>query len=155
MRYPSLLIVFLWLQIPCISHADNSATIDSLVKALKGSMHDTIRVESLLKLGEQVYLVDPEKALEYWESALELSEEVGFTGGISTSMNNIGFIYQQQSRHQEALKIYRRCLELKKEHNDTEGIAYSNNNIGMVHHNLGQSDRALEVNRSTRRILGA
>jgi tetratricopeptide (TPR) repeat protein len=54
--------------------------------------------------------------------------------------NNIGGVYRDQGRLEEALEMYMKCLNIEKAHygdnNFNLGGVY--NNIGLVYHNQGR-----------------
>ncbi len=50
-------------------------TIDSLKLALKNAKHDTTRANSLLALGEALYLNKPDSALIFWNQGKDLAQK--------------------------------------------------------------------------------
>ena len=73
------------------------------------------------------------KALEYHGKSLQLQEEIGNKVGIANSLNNIGFIYDNQGDLRKALEYYSKSLQLKEEIGDKQGIANSLTNIGFIY----------------------
>lgn len=103
-----------------------------------------------------------DKALEYYNKALEISKEVLGENHRDTaaSYNNIGVVYGKLGDSDKALEYFIKALEIRKEvlgenHSDT---ASSYGNIGIVYWNLGDYDKALEYHNKaleiTKEVLG-
>jgi len=78
------------------------------------------------------------KALEYYQKALKLKEEIGDKSGVALSLNNIGIIYRSLKQDSKALDSYSESLKIREEIGDKLGITQSLNNIGLIYHNLGK-----------------
>jgi len=93
-----------------------------------------------------VYLTQGEldKALEYFEKALELNEELGRKEGIANQLGNIGIVYQGKGELDNALEYFEEALKVDKDLGNKEGIAADLGNIGNVHQIKGELDKALE-----------
>jgi len=130
--------------------------IDSLKLALKNSKHDTTKAQVLLAWGEQIYLQQPDRALVLWKKAIELAEQnlpelqkgdieyKTFNYSLAASLNNIGFIYQNQGDIPKGLECYHKSLKLEEEIGNKQGVASSLNNIGAIYDNQGEFSKALE-----------
>ena len=84
------------------------------------------------------------QALECWERANEIYEELGDKEGISNALGNIGLVYQNMGEWGRALEYYERSLTISEEFGDKEGISNALGNIGLVYQNMGEWRRALE-----------
>jgi tetratricopeptide (TPR) repeat protein len=76
--------------------------------------------------------------------ALQSKRELGDKQGISTTLNNIGKVYQNRGEWARALEYYDKSLTIKEELGDKQGISTALNNIGKVYQNRGEWARALE-----------
>jgi tetratricopeptide (TPR) repeat protein len=94
------------------------------------------------------YLAEYNKALEYYNKALDL--QIVTLGekhkDTASSYNNIGSVYSKLGDYVQALEYYNKALELQiatlgEKHKDT---ANSYNNIGVVYRKLGDYVQALE-----------
>ena len=85
-----------------------------------------------------------EKALEHYEQALPIWEEVGDRAGTAVTLNNIGGVYHNLGQLKKALEYYEQALPIMQEVGGRPGMAATLNNIGMVYHALGQREKALE-----------
>lgn len=86
-----------------------------------------------------------QKALECYDLALHVFEEVGARHGIGATLNNIGTVYWAIGQGQEALEYYERALQIREELGDRQGLAATLNNIGTTYNALGQPQKASEV----------
>ncbi|MEM5567036.1 tetratricopeptide repeat protein [Psychroserpens sp. AS72] len=90
-------------------------------------------------LAMDIYKSDPNKALEILELALKISEEKIDKNGIAKSKNNIGIVFRDLGRFEEAKALSQEALTI----NDSLILASAYNNIGVVNRNLGLYDEAL------------
>ena len=96
----------------------------------------------------QEYVAQYDKALEYYQKALEIRKQVLGEShpDVALSYNNIGVVYDAQGYYDRALEYHQQSLEIRKQvlgesHPD---VALSYNNIGVVYYAQGDYDRALE-----------
>ena len=85
-----------------------------------------------------------DNALEYYEKALKLDEELGRKEGMAAGLGNIGIVYQIKGELDNALEYYGKALKLDEELGRKEGIAANLGNIGIVYEIKGELDKALE-----------
>ena len=85
-----------------------------------------------------------EKALEYHEKSLDISEEIGDKKGMSFSYNNIGIIYKNQGNLEKALEYNEKSLDISKEIGDKKGIGKNYYNLGIFYDDQGNLEKALE-----------
>ena len=89
-------------------------------------------------------LSDYDRALEYYEKALALNEELGNKDGVAASIGNIGIVYEKLSLFAKALEFYVKALALREEVGNKGGAAITIGNIGVVYFKLSQYANALE-----------
>lgn len=82
--------------------------MDSLVQALKITKQDTSRCIIINKMGELIYVAQPDSAFEHWKKAKEIAtrnlekdridpkSRKCFLNQLGVSENNMGFIYQNK-----------------------------------------------------------
>jgi Tfp pilus assembly protein PilF len=90
---------------------------------------------------------DYHKAIEYYEKALEIRQEIlpPYHPSLAISYNNIGFVYKNMREYSTALSFYEKAREIQEKtlspnHPD---LATSYNNIGGVYDNNGECSKAL------------
>jgi len=84
------------------------------------------------------------QALECWERANEIYEELDDKQGISSALGNIGVVYQNMGEWGRALEYYEKSLTISEERGDKQGISNALGNIGILYQNMGEWGRALE-----------
>ncbi len=59
---------------------------------------------------------------------------------LATTYNNIGLVYKNQGKLEEALEMYMKCLNIKKAHygDNNFNLATTYNNIGGVYKDQGR-----------------
>ncbi|HEY0003856.1 MAG TPA: tetratricopeptide repeat protein [Pyrinomonadaceae bacterium] len=85
-----------------------------------------------------------DKALEYYNRSLNITEELGDRSSVANSLHQIGSIHYLQSEYEIALDYYERSLNIKEEIGDRSGRSYSLGQIGTIHQIRGEYDKALE-----------
>nr|WP_321231572.1 sensor histidine kinase [uncultured Psychroserpens sp.] len=99
--------------------------------------------ESSLKLNDSamgIYKSNPDKALTILEKALKISEVKKDHNLIAKSKNNIGIVYRDLGRFEDAKALSLEALNAK----DSMILASAHNNIGVINRNLGLYNEALE-----------
>ena len=109
-------------------------------------MDDRSGVATTLNNIAEVYrgIGRPQKALEYYEKALPISQEVDDRSGVATTLNNIGEVYYDINKPQKALEYYEKALPILEEVGDRFGIATTLSNIGGVYYDINKPQKALE-----------
>lgn len=82
------------------------------------------------------------KAKNYFKECLRLSSEIGFTQGITASINGLGLIEFEKGKYDEAEKLYDENLKYYESTNNKSGIAHTLNNIATIYLNIGENDKA-------------
>jgi tetratricopeptide (TPR) repeat protein len=85
-----------------------------------------------------------DKALEYYEKALKINEELGIKEGMAIDLGNIGSVYGIKGELEEALDYYEKALELNEDLGRKEGMVVALGNIGIVYQTRGELEKALE-----------
>jgi len=100
--------------------------------------------ESLWLLGASVMNNDKTLALEFYQKALEIFQEINNRSGIAKCFNNMGIVYKSLGNKEKELLFYQKALEIAEEQKDQPGIARYLNNISLYHSSLGNYDKAIE-----------
>jgi len=74
---------------------------------------------------------------------VKLQREIGDKKGLGVTLINLGQLYTERSRHEEALKAYKESLQIQRDVGDENQQAFCLNNIGNVYLAKGQSSDAL------------
>ena len=124
-------------------HGQNK-TIDSLLTILKTTKEDSTKVNTFHTLFLQFEFEDDEKAKEYLNKALELSQKIDYKRGLATTYTYFGFLEEDKGNYQQAVIHYQASLKISEKISDKKGIASSFNNIGVIYYNLGNYPEALK-----------
>jgi len=117
-----------------------NAKIDSLVTLLKNAKHDTTRIRLRYEIGEEAQIF----RITYWDSLRADAVKYKMKKYEANSLNNIGYIYQNQGLVEQGLEYYMQALKVREEIGDVKDIAYTLNNLGSTYYNQGQLEKALE-----------
>ncbi|NOZ45870.1 MAG: tetratricopeptide repeat protein [Chlorobi bacterium] len=121
------------------------------------------RAESLRLLGIYFrYKSDFLKALDYYEKALRINEDISKSSdslialsgkqGISKCYNNIGIVYKTLGDYPNALELYLKALKINEETGNKQGISHCLNNIGVINDNQGNLTNAIEYYQKSMKV---
>ena len=99
---------------------------------------------SLEKLGHGFYhfLKEYQRAKDYYQQFVELSEEIGDRLGIGNALNFLGNVYSSLEEFQQAIEYYQQSLAIFEDIDERSGISDSLYNLSRVYDSLGESQRA-------------
>lgn len=117
--------------------------IDSLLSLLSKAK-DTVRINVLNQLSDELEHINPEQALEYAKDAINSSEKLSFKKGAANGYINTGKAHRKLGNFNKAIESYQKSLQLNKEINYRKGIANSFNGLGITSAMFGNYDNALE-----------
>ncbi|MFH1321965.1 MAG: tetratricopeptide repeat protein [Bacteroidota bacterium] len=83
-------------------------------------------------------------ALEHYNKALKISEQLTDKKNIATTLGNIGLVSWQQGNYTKALEYYFKALKTFEELNDKQHIATAHGNIGLIYADQGDYPKTLE-----------
>jgi signal transduction histidine kinase len=141
---------------PC-SFAQDQHFVDSLEAALKNHnanklelntqpplLYDTTAAKILYLLSTAYYFSNPDKALDYAEQCLDVSEQIGYKKGIGIANNSMGLILSQKGDYLPALVYLEKALKIGLEIGDKKVIAGAYNNMGMIYSEQGNYHEGLK-----------
>ncbi len=91
----------------------------------------------------EVYF-DFEKAEEYFLKSLAIRKKINDLEGVSSTLNNLGFLYDNLRDYETSLKYYTESLNLSRKIGDIEGEAIALLNIGVSYGEQEDLERAME-----------
>jgi predicted ATPase len=116
------------------------------------------KAESLNELGGIHYNGrDFDKALPYFEEALQIYRDLDDVYGQGEELNNIGICYYEQADYQKAIQIWKQAITLHRRVKNLDQQALLLNNLGGAYRQLGELEEALvhfEKARDLQRELG-
>jgi tetratricopeptide (TPR) repeat protein len=132
--------------------------LDSLLHLLRSAPPDSTRADHYNDIGK-IYWRSAKYDLSsaYTDSAMALSEKLGYKKGIASAWYNTGLIFQSQGNYPEAMKSYFRSLALREKLGDKQGMANSYNTIGVIYwfqKNYPEALRNLEISLDLKKAIG-
>ena len=85
------------------------------------------------------------KALEYFERSYKIQLEMGDKVAGAYSLNNIGFLYNQQKDYAKAQKYWEECLRIRRKINDKKGQIYSLQNLSSLYLTINNYPKSLST----------
>ena len=82
-------------------------------------------------------------ALENYQKALQLYQEIGQKNNISKAYNNIGIVYKSQANNSKALEYLKKALKIQEEIGE-QTVAVTLTNIGVIYFENGNKTAALD-----------
>jgi len=120
--------------------------LDSLRKSNDIDDEDEKKISILTRIGELAYdISNTEKALEAFNSLLDLSEENGDDKKKADSLRWIAHTYRDSQEFQKAHDLYNRALEIYKDIDEDKGIADTKRGLGYLLWREGRFDEAIEL----------
>lgn len=146
-------------------YAQNNQLIDSLetqLNSLKSngsqklnsgaSNYDTAIVKVYYQLAKAYSHSNINKALDYANQSLVLSEQIGYKRGVANADNLLGVLNKDQGNLQESIKFHKKALKESIELNDPKRISESYNGLGVTNKELGNYADALKYHFTSLRI---
>jgi len=99
--------------------------------------------DSIIEEPGDKYLNIFSRALDYYQQALEIREELNDRAGLTKTLNNLGTAYLHAGKLNNALEYFERARTLSEEMNDINELATSLLWLGEISHYKGQYERAL------------
>jgi tetratricopeptide (TPR) repeat protein len=96
-------------------------------------------------------------ASEYFLKGKRIWEEIGDSGYLANSYDQLAVIAEIQEDFKLALELYTTALKLREETNDSYGISYSYNNLGIIYMHMeefGLAKKYLEKSEALKLELG-
>lgn len=96
---------------------------------------------------------DYDKALDYYENALEIFMEIDDKSDMANTLNSIGGLYHYRDQYEDALKYYEKAYEIFRETGDKQGKGKSLNGIGSSYYELSLYNEALNYHEQALEIF--
>jgi tetratricopeptide (TPR) repeat protein/DNA-binding MarR family transcriptional regulator len=120
-------------------------TCNTMMEAAKKAKDQKALVQGKILMGAIAYDAEAYKeAINWYEEALKLSEELSDEDGMAKAYNNLGIIYWRLSKIPEAVSCYDRSLAIAQRLGDRPGIARIRANLGIIHMENGDTEKAKE-----------
>jgi len=126
-----------------IFHANaQEIELNKMISKLNTMTEDTAMVNQLNKLSFYISADQPEKAREYAEKALDLSNKLSYEPGKADAFHNIGLSYDILEEKARALEFYIRSLKIKENLKLVKSSANTTNNIALIYTKMQRYNEA-------------
>ncbi len=141
----ALVLAFLLAHLPLSAQQSKP---DSLLAITKTNIHDTIRVQIFLDIGDLFEQSYPDSAIHYYNIALKLAEantnkNRKFIELTATALRFTGLVYHAKSNYEKARECFEKSVLVSKKIDSKRAIAFGYMNIGVTHVKQGNYDSAL------------
>ncbi|MFK7972499.1 MAG: tetratricopeptide repeat protein [Bacteroidia bacterium] len=126
---------------------------DSITSLLASSQADTQAVYLKNVYSEKICDADPQKALQYATSALELAQSLGFTKGEAISQKNLGHSYSRLGKKDDALKAFEQAETLATQLKQQLLLGQVWFTRGNMHFNFGEYETSLNYHQKAFELL--
>ncbi len=137
------------------SFCQDTSITDSLTQLLNVSNPDSNKVKLLNDLAWELKISDPDKARNYLDNSVQLSQKLKYQKGEAQAYNNRGVVETIGGDYDLAIQFYEKALAIRNELGDQKGVASLYNNIGNLREKLGDHVSALENFRKSLRLREA
>jgi signal transduction histidine kinase len=118
--------------------------MDSLAVFVDTTSNDSSRALVMLKLAFYYIFNDKEKAIEYIDKAMTISEEKNIYYGIVNAYGVKGIYFDVQGISDSAFYNFNKSLELSRKYKFVDMELKQLNNLGMYYRNKGLGEKAIE-----------
>ena len=126
-----------------IAQTNPAIKIDSLQSELKVAKEDTNKVKVFLRLSRMVQNIDPNKAANFGQLGLQLSEKLHWQQGIGKGNRFAGEAYRIASDFTKAQDYSIRALKISRELGDKKEITLSTVDLAGLYHEMADYASAL------------
>jgi serine phosphatase RsbU (regulator of sigma subunit) len=129
--------------LPFALFSQNKKAVDSLMDVVKTS-RDTIRVNALIELSNQLHLDNPDEAIRYATEARKLSSDLHFANGFYFGNMAIAVSLYGTGKYDSALVYFDIAKKTAEEQDDLAKLSSVNMNIGNVYGDIGQNRKCIQ-----------
>ncbi|MBU0764724.1 MAG: tetratricopeptide repeat protein, partial [Bacteroidetes bacterium] len=137
-----ILVLLVFFLLHCSLFAQDDRT-DSLRDVLKTQKDDTNRVYTLIRLSAAISTREPEKAIQYAQTAIKLSKKLDFPRGSGMAYERIGIVHINHSNFQQAIDNLLLGIRYYETVSALDDLARVYNQVGIVYYYIADYDKSL------------
>ncbi|SEL88646.1 tetratricopeptide repeat-containing sensor histidine kinase [Parapedobacter koreensis] len=119
-------------------------SIDSLKQVIAAMEDDTVKVATLITLGQQYESNQPDSAISYYQAARRLSEQLDYPAGVISYINNYTAVLNVQGRFEESLRLNLSGIDLCRRHALAALLPKALVNTGVVYQYMESYETAID-----------
>lgn len=108
------------------------------------ALTDTTRIQALIDSSYENSYSNPNRAIEFANDALKLSNKIDFKKGIAGAHRELGYAFTTKGKFQKALEHYNEGIAISRAIGDSLGWVSMLNDVGTSYKSMSQYDRSLE-----------
>ena len=126
-----------------VSVAQNIKRIDSLRLIEENALNDTLRLQAILDISVEIYLVNPDSSLIRARQALVSAQSMKYDRGIAEAHRVYGLSLQRTGQLSHSIREFLLAVEYYTSNNDSAGLLRSYNSLGLAASQSGSMATAL------------
>lgn len=136
------------------TYPDSASYYADQLYAMAGKMHSLKYQAFALNVHGASFSLrgDNTRAIAYFTRSLKIMEKLNYQKGISSCLNNIGVIYNEQEAYKKAEEYYQRALTINKQMGDSSSQALSYSNLGNIYRYLKNYSKSIQYHRQAIQI---
>lgn len=142
LKYLKYIMTVIVLNIGFLYSSSEINILSDTVK-LKKMQDDTLKVNLIIKISEQLKDYNGERGLAYAKNGLEISKKIHYQFGEAISYKAMGVNYWKTAKYDIALKNYLKAEYIFKKINQKYHLCRTYNNIGLVFYARNDFNKAL------------
>ena len=144
------IFTLLLILIGCLTSSMAQSEIDSLETLLKKDIHDTLKINILVKLENRYSRVNLDKSIEYGEKFLKLSQQLNDTKHITVAHKLIGINYMKKNYSLDTVLVpFQKAIAVAEKYNHQRDKYGALSGVAMVYRKFGQRDTAFALLQET------
>lgn len=143
MQYIPLTVV---LVLSCLTSQVFAQTsiIDSLKNVAAQAKSDSVKIESLRRLGVLMSDYDVAMAIDYVNQSIELAKAHDYEVLEADAINSLGIIYYGIGDYEHTLECFLKVQAFQESRNDLKGMSRIYNNLGLLFKELGRYEKSID-----------
>ncbi|WOB67654.1 tetratricopeptide repeat protein [Microcystis aeruginosa] len=126
------------------------ADLEKIAEKLMEAEKQRKEADRLLQEGVQKYETSQFRgALQSWEKALQIYQEIKNRQGEAASLDNLGSAYLSLGQYQKAIDLHEKSLVINREIVNRQGEANSLNNLGNAYQSRGEYQTAIDYHQQS------
>ncbi|MES2764888.1 MAG: 7TM diverse intracellular signaling domain-containing protein [Bacteroidota bacterium] len=146
-------------EIPLANEAEITHSIPDTIRALEEKIKtlslETERIDALNSLAMYKSKIDPQEALKICDETYRLSEKMGYTIGLATSIQHAATCYWRVGLQPAAIAKFEESAAIFKKIGDVKGEASSFNRLSTVYYDLGNYPKSLQYAQQSQAMFEA
>jgi two-component system, NarL family, sensor kinase len=126
-------IIFTLMAMLILNNVFSQTVPDSLLKKLNTAKNDSVRVRTILDIGENIESRSTEKSLIYYQQAWELAEKIQNRRLILSALGDLGIGNMESNHLDTAVSYFNQGLQVARGLGDTNRMAVMYSNLGNAY----------------------